>query len=58
MAEKIIVLAGHLAQINLTHRALTLTPGLEDVDTSTIDAYKVRHKHESKNPENTQNQRA
>ena len=53
MGKKFVVLAGHPAQVNLTHRALALILGLEDVDTNTIDAYKVRHKHETKNPEST-----
>ena len=59
MAKKIVVLAGHLAQINITHRALALTPGLEDVDTSTIDTYKMRHnERDITNPQSTRGQRA
>ena len=38
-AKDIVILAGYLAQIGLTKRALALTPGLKDVDVSTIDAY-------------------
>ena len=43
-AKDIVVLAGYLAHVTLTQRAVALTPGLEDVDTSTIDAYKGEEK--------------
>ena len=38
-AKDIVILAGYLVQIGLPKRALALTPGLEDMDASTTDAY-------------------
>jgi len=38
-AKDILILAGYLAQVNLTRRALALTTGLEDMDTGTINGY-------------------
>jgi len=43
-AKDILILAGYLAQVNLTRRALALTTGLEDVDTGTIDGYQGEEK--------------
>lgn len=43
-AKDIVILAGYLAQIGLTKRALALTPGLQGVDASTIDAYQGEEK--------------
>ena len=37
-AKDIVILASYLAQIGLTKRALALTPRLQDVNASTIDA--------------------
>lgn len=38
-AKDIVILACYLGQIALTENAVPLTPGSEDVDKSTIDAY-------------------
>ncbi|KAL9135674.1 MAG: hypothetical protein Q9175_003125 [Cornicularia normoerica] len=38
-AKDMVILAGYIAQANLTKRALALTPELHDVDSGTIDGY-------------------
>jgi hypothetical protein len=43
-AKDIVILAGYLAQISLTKRAIQLTPGLEEVESWTIDAYQGEEK--------------
>lgn len=39
-----MILAGYIAQANLTKRALTLIPELHDIDSKTIDDYQGKEK--------------